>query len=204
MRPGRVMGAVMAGGQSTRYGSPKALATVGGRRVVDRVIDALRPVTDDLIAIANDDGLGTSIGLPWRPDRVAGMGPLGGLDTALAWAQERSMDGILACACDMPFLSAGLLECILENAVHADAVMPESAGPRGVEPLVAWYSVACLPAIAAASRRGDHRLISFHPAVRVIRIPLADVRTFGDPARMFMNLNTPEDRALADAVLELQ
>ena len=109
------------------------------------------------------------------------------------------MAGIVACACDMPFISAGLLSRILGDAPTADAVLPESTGPRGVEPLVAWYSIACLPAIEAAAARGDHRLISFHPDVRVVRVPLRDVRAFGEPDRLFMNLNTPADRETADA-----
>jgi molybdopterin-guanine dinucleotide biosynthesis protein A len=170
-------------------------------RVVDRVIDALRAVTPDVIAIANDAALGDAIGVPWRSDRTPGLGPLAGLDAALAWCVELGFDGIVACACDMPFMNAGLLSRIVRDADAANAVLPESTGPRGVEPLVAYYSVACLPAIAASAARGDHRLISFHDAVRVVRVPLDEVRTFGDPETLFMNLNTPSDRARADALV---
>jgi hypothetical protein len=46
-------------------------------------------------------------------------------------------------------------------------------------------------------------MIGFHDAVRVVQLPLAEVSTFGDPARLFMNLNTPEDRDEAERLLAL-
>ncbi len=194
------LGAIMAGGQSTRYGSPKALALVSGERVVDRVARTLRSVTPDIVLIANDSGLADTIGIDARPDRVPGLGPIGGFDAALGWAAERGATGILAVGCDMPFLSAGLLAALLQqaDATGADAILPESTGPRGVEPLTAWYGVACLPAIQAAITRGDHRLVAFHRDIRVSRIPLAVVRSHGDEVRMFMNVNTPADRDAAE------
>lgn len=198
-----VIGAVIAGGQSSRYGSPKALADVGGERVVDRVLRALRVVSDDVISIANDASLAEAMGVPSRADSVAGLGPLAGIDAALAWALERKAAGVVAVACDMPFVSHALLSHMLERADlnGADAVLPESHGPRGVEPLTAFYRVTCLPSIAAAVARGDNRLIGFHRDIRVERIPLEVVRMFGDPDLMFMNMNTPADRDRAEAIL---
>lgn len=198
-----VLGAIIAGGQSARYGSPKALAMVGGERVVDRVIRAVRAVSGDVVVIANDEGLAKAIGLEWRPDRLPGLGPLGGFDAALAWAAERGFSGIFAVACDMPFLSSDLLMALAQLAMDtgADAVLPESNGPRGVEPLTAYYSVSCIPAISAAAARGDNRLIGFHSDIHMERLPLVQVRTFGDPDTMFMNMNTPEDRVRVESLL---
>src|SRR5690606_22361496 len=100
-----VIGAVIAGGASSRFGSPKALATVGGTRVVDRVIRSLRTALGhrDVIAIVNDADLASRIGLPHRADVRAGAGALGGVHAALVWARERGSDGVLAAGCDMPF-----------------------------------------------------------------------------------------------------
>ena len=198
-----VLGAVIAGGLSSRFGSPKALARVGSHRVVDRVILALRDALghDDIVCSANDADLGAAIGLPSRADLITGIGALGGVHAALLWALERDCRGILAAGCDMPFLDAGLLRALLTHTDEADAVLPASEGPRGVEPLCAWYGTACVAAIAAAVRAGDTRMIGFHDAVRVFRLPLREVRAFGDPTRMFMNLNTPSDRAAAERLL---
>ena len=79
-----------------------------------------------------------------------------------------------------------------------DAVLPESTGPRGVEPLCAWYSTVCIAAIESGVARGDAPLIGFHQDIRVRRLPLERVRALGDPATLFQNLNTPADRVAAE------
>jgi len=197
-----VLGAIIAGGLSSRFGSPKALTRVDGRRVIDRVTDALYGVTPRVVAIVNDPTLAATFGLPHRGDVHAGAGPIAGLHAALAWAEEDGFDAALALACDLPFVPTSLLEmlCVTAAQTQADAILPESDGPRGMEPLCAWYSTRCLPAVRSALERGDHRLIGFHSAVHVARLPLDRVRECGDPALLFANLNTPMDRDRADRV----
>jgi molybdopterin-guanine dinucleotide biosynthesis protein A len=198
-----VLGVVIAGGLSSRFGSPKALAQVAGQRVVDRVIAALRDALADqeVVCIANDAAIAAAIGLPHRGDLLVGIGALGGVHAGLLWARERNCRGILAAGCDMPFLDPALLRALLDRAGEADAVLPASTGRRGVEPLCAWYGTPCIPAIKAAVTAGDTRMIGFHDAVRVVLLPLDEVRTFGEPARLFMNLNTPADRDAAERLL---
>lgn len=204
MSEAKPIGMIMAGGRSSRFGSPKALARVGGRRVVDRVADALGPVTSRVCAIVNDADLAAAIGLPHRADVHAGAGAIAGLHAALRWADEEGHHAILAVACDLPFLTTELFEALCDGASRKpfDAVVPESEGPRGMEPLCAWYSTRCLAPVEAAIARSDHRLIGFHRDIRVLRLPLDVVRGFGDPATLFANLNTPADRARADQHLK--
>jgi molybdopterin-guanine dinucleotide biosynthesis protein A len=200
-------GAIMAGGLNTRYGDLKALASVGGSAIVERVIERLREVTPDVVLIANDATAYAALRLPTKPDRIPGLGALGGLHAALHWAAEEDRPGILAVACDMPFVSTALLQRLLEEAqAHdgPDVVVPESGSRRGLEPLCAYYSVRCLPAIAAAIQRGDTRMIGFHGDVRVQRVPLLTVQSFGDPATLFMNVNTPDERVVAERIAQEQ
>jgi molybdopterin-guanine dinucleotide biosynthesis protein A len=195
-----ILGVITAGGASSRYGSPKALAQVGGRRVVDRAADALRAALgcEDIVAIINDAALARQVGLPHRADVLRDTGPVAGVHAALLWAVERGCSGILIVGCDMPFLEPALLRELASRAAAADAVVPESEGRRGIEPLCAYYGTACVPAIEAAVAAGDARMVGFLGQVRVDRVPLERVRTFGDPARLFLNVNTPHDRAEAD------
>lgn len=195
-----MLGAIIAGGASSRFGSPKALARVGGVRVIDRVARALRTcvAAAELVAIVNNQELAESIGLPHRPDALAGMGALGGVHAALLWARELGYAGVLAGGCDMPFLSPALLQRVLDRRSGNDVVIPASDGPRGVEPLCAFYATRCIPAIEDAIVRGNARMIGFHDRVTVDRIPIDVVRTFGDPAVLFMNLNTEADREAAE------
>jgi molybdopterin-guanine dinucleotide biosynthesis protein A len=191
------LGVVSAGGRSTRFGSPKALATVGGRRVVDRVISALSAVVgpDRVVVIANDPALGEAIGLPFRGDTLQDIGALAGVHAALLWARERGDGGAIVAGCDMPFIQPALLDELLQHAADADVVIPGSEGPRGVEPLCAWYGLGCIPAIEAAAAEGDARMIGFHRSVRVHRVPLERVQSFGDVDWIFRNINTQDELA---------
>jgi molybdopterin-guanine dinucleotide biosynthesis protein A len=190
----RVLGAILAGGQSRRFGSPKALACFAGERLVDRVTRVLRSTTDELVVIANDPALAAAIGLPWRADVLAGIGGLAGVHAALQEAAARGCAGALVVAADMPLLSSPLLAHLRTLGESGwDAVLPESEGPRGVEPLCAWYATVCRAAIERAAARGDTRLVGFLRDLRVHRVPLAEVRTFGVPELLFANLNTSAD-----------
>lgn len=198
-----VCGAIIAGGASTRFGSPKALAEVGGVRVIDRVTRTLEAAAGvaDVIAIVNDPGLGAQVSLPHRPDVLSGAGALAGVHAALLWARELDRAGVIAAGCDMPFLSSALVSEVLRHAHMYDVVIPESDNPRGVEPLCAYYGPRCIAPIEAAIARGDARMVGFHQDVRVHRIPLDVVRSFGDPAIIFMNMNTQADLAEAGRIV---
>jgi molybdopterin-guanine dinucleotide biosynthesis protein A len=200
---GALIGAIIAGGRSIRYGAPKALVEVGGKRVVDRVIRALQCVVadDDVVVIANDSALGDAIGLPFRGDVLQDAGAVAGVHAALVWAAERGRRGVVAVACDMPFLNDSLLREIVARSDAVDAVLPESTGPRGVEPLCAYYAVSCIAEIERAAARGDARMIGFHGGITVARVPLDVVRSCGAVDIMFRNLNTPADRTEAERLL---
>jgi molybdopterin-guanine dinucleotide biosynthesis protein A len=189
---------VLAGGAASRYGGrPKGLERVGGRRILDRVVDALVAATGELpLLVANaPDAAG------WRPDlrvaadRRAGTGTLGGLLTAVLEAPAP----VLCVAWDMPFVPAALLTRLAAGLGSADAVLPASAGRRGAEPLCAAYGPACAGPMGRAIDRGDLRAIAFHPEVRVAILPHHEVGAFGDPERLFFNVNTAEDLLRANA-----
>jgi molybdopterin-guanine dinucleotide biosynthesis protein A len=195
-------GVILAGGGATRFGgAPKGLELVRGERIIDRVAAALRPVTDELLLVAN-----APAAEEWLPgvrrvrDIRTGAGALGGLHAALTHAEGNA---VLLVAWDMPFVPSALLAAMRARGEDAsagavDAVLPESeASRRGVEPLCAWYGPACLPAVEAALARDDLRVIGFHDAIRLERLTLDVVRAFGDPAVMFSNVNTRADLAQA-------
>jgi molybdopterin-guanine dinucleotide biosynthesis protein A len=102
----RRLGAVLAGGRSRRFGSDKAMALWRGKPLLEHVVDALRPMVDDLVLCGRSHG--GIIGIADRPR--AGMGPLGGLDAALQHAAAHGFDTVLIAGCDTPLLPAALLE----------------------------------------------------------------------------------------------
>jgi molybdopterin-guanine dinucleotide biosynthesis protein A len=186
-----VTGVVLAGGQATRFGGqPKGLELIRGARIIDRVAAALRVVTDDLLLIANDPDAAS-----WLPavrtlaDVRPGSGSLGGIYSALVHAGTP----IIVVAWDMPFVTPSLLTPLRHD--DADVVIYESRSPRGVEPLCAFYRPTCIEPIEQQINASDLRVVGFFDHVRVRRLPPPS-----DPDMAFMNVNTPSDLALAEAL----
>lgn len=192
----RCTGVVLAGGQALRFGGiPKGLERVDGKRIIDRVADALRETTDELLLIANDPRASAWLpGVRTAPDIQPGAGSLGGIHAALVHAKTP----VLVVAWDMPFVPPSLLNALRALSPEADAVVPESDSRRGLEPLCAYYSPACLEPVERRLAAGDRRVIAFHEDVRLVRLPAAEVARHGDPAVMFMNVNTPDDLSHAE------
>jgi len=187
-------GVIMAGGRAERFGgAPKGLATVGALRIVDRVAGALAASTDALLLVANDPASASWLpGVRTVTDVRPGHGSLGGILTALTHAPA----AVLVVAWDMPFVVAGLLQRLraLGEAGH-DVAWPASDAPGGIEPLCAWYAPTCRPAVVDALDRGERRIGTFPAALRVHILDQAEVRRFGDPARLFLNVNSRDDLA---------
>ena len=194
-------GAVLAGGAAARFdGRPKGLLEVGGRRVLDRVVDVLTTaLAAPPLLVAN-----ASEAPDWRPDLRTvpdlrpGLGSLGGVYTAIA----SGPGPVLVVAWDMPFLERALLELLVRECDGWDAFLPESGaqghGSGAVEPLCAVYTQACRAPIERAFARGDLAMISFHDSVRIGTLSLDRVRAVGDPATLFFNVNDPVDLERAE------
>lgn len=101
-----LLGAILRGGESRRFGSDKGAADLGGVTLVERVANALGPQVTALIACG-----GPAPGLLSIPDRPQpGLGPLGGIAAALHFATLHGFEGVLTVPCDAPLLPATLYE----------------------------------------------------------------------------------------------
>jgi molybdopterin-guanine dinucleotide biosynthesis protein A len=181
-------GAILAGGQATRFGGrDKSALLVDGRAILDHQIAALAPAVDDVLIVG---GARATI-----HDIVPGCGPLGGLHAALTAARG---DAVLLVACDMPYLSTPFAAYLLSLAAEADIVVPQSE--RGYHPLCAVYTRACLE--PAAARLADRRLKmrELVSSMRTRVVPVDEIRQFGDPDRLLANVNTPADYADLEAL----
>lgn len=189
-----VSGAVLAGGRASRFGGNKALATLRDRPLITRPLDALRPLASDLFIVAADGVAYAQTGVPTRPDRRSGAGPLGGIYTALSVAEHP----IVVClACDLPFVRTALIAYLLQQIGDHDAVVP--CTDAGLEPLHAVYARSCLPAIEAMLGRGLLRVDALFAAVRTRRVTAAELRPLDPAGRAFWNVNTPADLERAAA-----
>jgi molybdopterin-guanine dinucleotide biosynthesis protein A len=188
--------AILAGGQARRFGGrDKSSLLVEGRSILDRQLEVLSTFTDDILLVMTDAGAIVTAdedSVNARPrvvrDRVAGRGPLGGLDAALAAARDPQL---ILVACDMPFVTAGLLGHLLSLANEADAVVPMTE--RGYHPLCAVYSRACLPAVQRALAERRLSMTALLEGIRTRVVPGHDIEAFGPRARLLTNVNTPAE-----------
>jgi molybdopterin-guanine dinucleotide biosynthesis protein A len=188
--------AIQAGGRSSRMGEDKALRLFLGRALIERVIERLGPIADEVIITTNRPAEYAFLGLPLFPDVQPGRGALGGLYTALRAASEPL---VAVAACDMPFACAPLLQAAARRLMReeADVAIPETA--RGLEPMHAVYRRStCLPAVEEALRADLWKVIDWFPQVTVCSLTAEEIKRFDSPGLAFWNINTPEEFAEAE------
>jgi molybdopterin-guanine dinucleotide biosynthesis protein A len=191
--------AIIAGGQATRLGGrDKAALLVGGTPILERQLAAVRGLVDHLLIVANDDDRYRHTGVPIVKDVVSGAGSLGGVLTAVSAAPD---DRVLVLAADMPFVVRGLLAYLVGRGALVDVAIPN--GVEGYQPLCATYSRACVPELTLRAHGRRLRLVDFvreTTALRIAELTADELAPFGDEATLFMNVNTPEDYARANAL----
>ncbi|HQV94359.1 MAG TPA: molybdenum cofactor guanylyltransferase, partial [Anaerolineales bacterium] len=135
---------IQAGGASSRMGEDKALKPFLGRPLIQRVVERLQPIADEIIVTTNQPDDFSFLDARLFPDLKPGRGALGGLYTAIASAAHPFVAVI---ACDMPFASPTLIQASIRimDDKNADVVIAKSE--EGYEPLHALYRrETCLPA----------------------------------------------------------
>jgi molybdopterin-guanine dinucleotide biosynthesis protein A len=169
-------------------GQPKALMEIDGRRIVERVVDAVAPAVDDMLVVTNTPELYAFLGLPMVGDVYPERGSLGGIYSGLKAAPG---EAAFTVACDMPFLHPEVVRLIVERAGEGDVVIPRVGGQ--LETLHAVYAKSCLPHIEERLLAGRLKIVEFFERVRVVEIPETAIARYRDPAVVFMNVNTPEE-----------
>lgn len=167
-------------------GRDKALLPYRSATLIEAVASHLKAAVDR-VAVIGEPHKYADLGLPVYPDLVPGCGPLGGLHAALSlrWA-----DWNLVVACDMPELAAPvLLELLHQASAVADpdqaCVVPVSEGGEP-EPLCAVYHQSCLAVVARALTEKRRKM-------KVLLGELNCIYQGRWPARLFTNVNTPEE-----------
>ncbi len=198
-----VAGIVLAGGKSRRMGTDKALVAFRGRMLIERVVDALTQVCGQIVIVADDGRPYARFDARVVPDTLPDFGPLAGLHAGLS--AMRADLGVVV-AVDMPFLNPALLRAMIAAAegwdavipalaaeVSADALKQQRAKDLDLHPLHAVYRRTCLPSIQAAIDRGDRRLNSFLPDVKVRYFRAEEMRAHDPDLLSLMNVNTPDE-----------
>ncbi len=177
-------GFVLVGGRSSRMGQDKALLEFQGSTMAARIAEIVRGVAGNVTLIGPQDRY-RDLGYTVIADRVAKCGPLGGVYTALLASRA---EWNLMVACDMPFVTAALLDELFAAAESGpstvDCIVPESA--HGLDPLCAVYHRRCAPAAHRAIERNIFKMHEFVSTLRVLKHTIAD-------SAPLANLNTPAE-----------
>lgn len=180
--------AVLAGGASTRMGRDKALIEMEGTSLIERQLRLLASLRPAELWLSGRYLLsGMPAGIRTVPDRVAGQGPLGGLDAVLS---SMGAAQVLVIAVDMPCLSEPFLRALLDARIDGKGIVPLAAD--GLEPLAAVYPSAVLPVV---ERRLTEGLLSLRAFVEEC-CALDLVSVWPVPSefeRCLMNCNSPAD-----------
>lgn len=189
---------IQAGGQSSRMGEDKALKDFLGRPLIQRVMDRLAPIADEIIVTTNSPDDYSFLNLRLIPDVRPGRGALGGLYTAIASAAQPI---VAVVACDMPFASAGLIEAATRLMVQEEADVVIVKTDEGYEPFHAVYRrETCLPAIEAAIDADQWKVIAWFPQVKVRVLTPEEVKRYDPTGLAFWNVNTPEEFSEAERI----
>lgn len=158
---------ILAGGGSRRFGADKARALVDGTPLILRVARALAPVAASTTVVAASAGAYDDLALPTIGDDTAGLGPAGGLATAIGHRLRESGGGwILVSACDWLEVDAGWARLLMGAVVpgsHAVLFDP-------LQPLFGLYHTAAGPAIAQAIDAGERRMQEIAAGLSPVRV----------------------------------
>lgn len=220
--------AILAGGQSRRMGQNKALIKLGGTTVLQRVIDVAKPLSDDLFLVTTTPSVYAQFQLPMVADIVPNMAALGGIYTALKHACN---PWTLVLACDMPFLNLKVIRHMAEylkmdldivcaslehTTAETDGTISGSLSEtqemhhntsgfiQRPEPLHAFYNQSCLPIIEGQMAVNQLKIATFFGKVRTRYLWQKDFDGIVSDMAFLLNMNTPEDLAKANALLQAE
>ena len=155
---------VLAGGKSSRFGSDKARADLGGMPLILRVASVLRSGSREVIAVADVAGKYVDVGLETIADRRPGLGPLAGIEAALADRLERYGAGwVVVASCDMAGLKAEWVTTVVEHLAAAGGANAVAFRRDFWQPFPGGYHTGSLPVVSELLDRGGasfQRLLS--------------------------------------------
>jgi molybdopterin-guanine dinucleotide biosynthesis protein A len=199
MQANPVVGAVIAGGRSVRFGGEKAAAPLAGVPLLIRAALRLQGVCSSVAVNARPGteaaALATAAGLPLLPDAPGDPdGPLAGIRAGLEWARGLGARALAVSPCDAPLLPDEVFVRLIEAADAKGAWRPAMAvTSEGRQPLCSVWPVSALETVSAAIAGGRH------PATWRVLEELGAVRVPIEPASAFANVNTREELAAVAA-----
>lgn len=165
-----ILGAVLAGGLSSRFGSDKALAELNGHTLIALAVDALSGWCEHVVVVGRETAPAPTLPDWPRP----GMGPLGGLAAALHHALDEGYEAVLTCGVDAALLPDDLPELLGSAPAFLAA-----------QPVIGLWPVSAVPQLEALLQSDErHSMYGFADRVGARRVetalPIPNINTPGD------------------------
>lgn len=205
----QILGCVLAGGLSRRMGGgDKALKAIGGRPMLNLVIERLRPQVACLILNANGDPKRfESFGLPVVADTVEGFtGPLAGVLAAMRFAEEHAagFTHVASAASDTPFFPVDLVHDLASGAAGVDTVVLATSGGNR-HPVFGLWPVGLADDLDTWLRSTDtYKVLAWISRHRLATVDFPLFESGSQTLDPFFNVNTPEDIFAAEHYLAEQ
>jgi len=173
---------ILAGGKSTRMGEDKGLMLFNGKPMIQYVIDAVKPLVNDIIIISNKKSY-EKFGYPVYEDLIKEKGPLAGIYTGLKYSKT---DKNLVLSCDVPFVSSELIQLLIGNCTDVDVVIPEKE--ERTHQLIGIYNKKCIELFEKELEQNQRKL---KLAIEKLNYKVLDANQF--EAKIFNNINSKND-----------
>lgn len=177
---------ILSGGKSSRMGTDKSFLKINDEPVIERIIDELKKITENLIIITNDKPAYEYLRIPLYGDRYSEKGPLAGIESALHHVKS---EVYLFTACDMPFIQSDVYEKLLQYIDGYDAVVP--VYNNRVHPLSAIYKRSVLPFVKQNLENDQLRVTSFFDQLQVKYVKSFSGISKTSLQKHFFNMNNP-------------
>jgi molybdopterin-guanine dinucleotide biosynthesis protein A len=179
---------VLAGGRSSRMGTPKALLVFDGQPLIVHLVGTLQRLFGEVVVVAAPGQDLPALPVTLVRDEVAYQGPVGGLCYGLRAATG---DVCFVTSCDSAFLNSNLVSHLVSRIAAHDVVVPRWEGR--LQPLHAVYRRSVLPLFEGQLARGELRPVFVFDKVHTLEIDEEEIRRFDPEGLSLFNMNTPED-----------
>ncbi len=180
---------LLAGGKSSRLPPNKAFIKLHSKLIIEILIEKLSQIVENIIiVIKGNNKWYEKFGYPVVKDIFEEQTPLIGIYTGLI---SSSTFENFVISCDMPFFNPDLVMFMYNQIKGYDACICQHNGR--LEPLYAIYTKDCLPSIKSTIQNRSYAVQSFFNQIKIRWILEEEIRNFGEPEKLFFNLNTIED-----------
>lgn len=188
MKEKNISAVVLAGGRSSRMGQNKALLKLGEKNMIERIVDKLRPILEEIILVTDyPEEYPMLKDVVFVKDEIMSeeKNSLVGIYSGLLASKNKH---VFVVPCDMPFLNQELIKYMINELKEEDLLIPYIKGYY--QPLHAIYGKKCIKPIRGLLEKKQYKIINFFQDVNIKTVDEKVIMRFSRDMRCFLNINT--------------